>query len=274
MPFDCVNTMNSKQQTKIIVATHKKYQMPSSKIYLPLQVGASLSEADFGYQKDNTGDNISKKNKTFCELTGLYWAWKNLNADYVGLVHYRRYFVFKKVHTKSKEKRLACAINSKELKPLLKQTDLILPKKRNYYIESLYDHYAHTMYVEPLDVAGKVIAEKYPNYKPAFDALHFRKKAHMFNMLIAKKDLFDDYCEWLFNILFEVEKRVDISKYDDFHKRCFGRISELLLDVYIETNDYSYIELPVIDIEKVNWIKKGSSFLAAKFFGRKYDKSF
>lgn len=266
--------MNSKQQAKIIVATHKKYLMPNSKLYLPLQVGASLSSTDFSCAKDNSGDNISAKNRTFCELTGLYWAWKNLDEDYIGLVHYRRYFVFKKIHTKSKEKRLACAINSKELKPLLKQADLILPKKRNYYIENLYDHYAHTMYVKPLDVAGKVIAEKYPDYKPAFDALRTRKKAHMFNMLIAKKDLFDDYCAWLFDILFEVEKRVDISKYDDFHKRCFGRISELLLDVYIETNNLGYIELPVIDIERVNWLKKGSSFLAAKFFGRKYDKSF
>ena len=78
--------------------------MPSSKIYMTLQVGASLSEADFVYQKDNAGNNISKKNKTFCELTGLYWAWKNLNADYVGLVHYRRYFAIKKIHAKSKEK--------------------------------------------------------------------------------------------------------------------------------------------------------------------------
>lgn len=259
---------------QIVVATHKKYQMPSSKIYLPLQVGASLSEADFGYQKDNTGDNISKKNKTFCELTGLYWAWKNLNADYVGLVHYRRLFALRKPYAKSEQKRIASALTETQLTPLLKQYDLILPRKRNYYIENLYDHYAHTMHVEPLDIAGEVIAEKYPDYKPAFDNLHTRKQAHMLNMLIAKKDLFDDYCAWLFDILFEVEKRVDISKYDNFHKRCFGRISELLLDVYIETNNLGYIELPVIDIERVNWLKKGSSFLVAKFFGRKYDKSF
>ena len=83
---------------KIIVATHKKYQMPIDHIYIPLHVGADGkkdaegNDLDFGYIKDNTGDNISNLNPSFCELTGLYWAWKNLDADYIGLVHYRRHF--------------------------------------------------------------------------------------------------------------------------------------------------------------------------------------
>ena len=78
---------------KILVATTKKYRMPKDPIYVPVQVGAALSNApDLPYMKDNTGDNISEKNPRYCELTGLYWAWKNLDADYLGLVHYRRYF--------------------------------------------------------------------------------------------------------------------------------------------------------------------------------------
>ena len=82
----------------IVVATHKKYEMPKDKMYLPLHVGAegkmdpNGNVLDLGYVKDNTGDNISEKNSSYCELTGLYWAWKNLTADYIGLVHYRRYF--------------------------------------------------------------------------------------------------------------------------------------------------------------------------------------
>ena len=68
---------------KIVVATHKKYKMPTDEMYLPLHVGAAGkvdacgNPLDLGYQKDNTGDNISGKNASFCELTGLYWAWKN-----------------------------------------------------------------------------------------------------------------------------------------------------------------------------------------------------
>ena len=70
--------------------------MPEDELYLPVQVGSEGKE-DIGFEKDNTGDNISGKNPFFCELTGLYWAWKNLKCDYIGLVHYRRYFSKKKM---------------------------------------------------------------------------------------------------------------------------------------------------------------------------------
>ena len=75
----------------VIVAAHKPYAMPDDPLYLPLHVGAEGKEP-FGFTGDNTGENISAKNPTFCELTGLYWAWKNLDADYIGLAHYRRHF--------------------------------------------------------------------------------------------------------------------------------------------------------------------------------------
>ena len=74
---------------KLIIATHKEFQMPQNKeLYLPIQVG-SEGKDDLGYQRDNTGENISLLNPYYCELTGLYWAWKNLDCDYLGLVHYR-----------------------------------------------------------------------------------------------------------------------------------------------------------------------------------------
>ena len=96
----------------------------------------------------------------------------------------------------------------------------------------------------------------------------------MFNMFIMKKEILNDYCDWLFDILFELEKRADSSKYDSFHARFYGRVSELLLDVWINTNGYKYKEVKVISMEKVNWWKKGTSFLKAKFLGKKYEKSF
>lgn len=161
-----------------------------------------------------------------------------------------------------------------EIKELLKETDIILPKKRNYYIENLYDHYRHTMYIEPLDVTGEIIKEFYPEYYKEFEKLHKRTSAHMFNMFIMKRKDFDKYCEWLFDILGKLEKRVDSSKYDSFHARFYGRVSELLLDIWLETNNLKYKEVPVMSMEKVNWIKKGGSFLLAKFTGRRYGKSF
>ena len=261
------------KNTKVIIATHKKYKMPNDEMYVPVQVGREGKE-DLGYQPDNEGENISSKNPYFCELTGLYWAWKNLNADYIGLTHYRRHFSISKKLPKDIEGRVKNVITGKEVDEILDSTDIILPKKRKYYIENLYSHYNHTMYIEPLDETRKIIEEKFPSYLSEFNKLHKRTSAHMFNMFIMKKEIFDAYCTWLFDILFDLENRVDVAKYDSFHSRFFGRVSELLLDVWINTNNLNYKEGKVIDIEKVNWFKKGFAFLLAKFTGKKYGKSF
>lgn len=258
----------------IIVATHKKYQMPKDSIYIPIQVGAEEKKKIEEYVQDNTGDNISSKNPYFCELTGLYWAWKNLDAEYIGLVHYRRYFTVAKKVPKKEQEKFKIIVNQQELEEKLQNVNVILPKKRKYYIENLYSHYAHTMYVEPLDETRKIIEEKYPEYIEEFDKLHKRTSAHMFNMFIMKKEILNEYCTWLFDILFELEKRTDASQYDSFHARFYGRISELLLDVWINKNQIKYEEIKVIDMQRVNWIKKGTSFLMAKFTGKKYGKSF
>ena len=90
---------------KILVATHKKYWMPEDDVYLPIHVGRE-GKADLGYVGDNTGDNISEKNANYCELTGLYWAWKNLKCDYIGLCHYRRYFAHTTSSSDTEKKKL------------------------------------------------------------------------------------------------------------------------------------------------------------------------
>lgn len=258
-----------KKNIKIVVATHKKYEMPKDEMYLPLQVGAEGAE-DLGFQKDNEGDNISTKNPYYSELTALYWAWKNLDADYIGLTHYRRHFSVKKKNGS----RMNSVMTQKEVEIILKETDVILPKQRNYFIEDLYSHYEHTMYVETLDEVRNIIEEKYPEYLEEFDKLHSRTSAHMFNMLIMKKEILNKYCTWLFDILFELEKRIDPSQYEPFHARYLGRISEYLLDIWINKNKINYKEVGIMSIEGTNWIKKGSTFLMAKFIGRKYEKSF
>ncbi len=259
---------------KIIVAAHKKYQMPKDDMYIPVQVGAEGKEKIEEYKQDNEGENISNKNAYYCELTGLYWAWKNLEADYIGLAHYRRHFT-KKVKIPKKEKeKFEIVLSQKETDNILDKADVILPQKRKYYIENMYDHYKHTLYIEPLDETRKIIEEKYPEYLEEFEKLHQRTSAHMFNMLIMKKEILNDYCNWLFDILFELEKRVDSSQYDTFHSRFYGRVSELLLDVWINKNGIKYEEVKVIDMQNVNWFKKVFSFLKAKFTGKKYEKSF
>lgn len=252
--------------TEVYVISHKEYKMPQDKIYCPLQVGKGAQIT--GYLRDDSGENIALKNPNYCELTGQYWAWKNRKTDVKGLVHYRRLFTNGKNPYGSKESKYDKLLDEATLGTLLKQYDLILPKKRNYYIESLWSHYEHSHNIEGLEVTREVIAEKNPDYLPAFDQVMKRKKAHMFNMMIAKSEIFDAYSAWLFDILFEVEKRVDISDYSQSEARIFGYISELLLDVWIEVNQPKYCELPVAFIEGQNYLVKGANMIQRKLTGK------
>ena len=244
---------------KIIVATHKKYWMPNDSMYLPLHVGAEGKES-IGYTPDNTGDNISGKNANYCELTGLYWAWKNLKADYIGLAHYRRHFSNGKRFGDKKDK----VISEVELEKCLAEADILLPKPRNYWIETNYSQYAHAHHAIDLDTTRAIIQEKYPEYIKAYDESMKRTTGHRFNMFIMKKDQFDEYCEWLFDILFELENRLDISSYNKNDARVFGFVSERLLDIWLETKGYNYKTMPYVFMESQNWVIKGWNFLKRK----------
>lgn len=251
-------TSHHAPRTSIIIATHKPYRMPSDSIYLPIQVGAAGKES-IGFQRDDEGDNISSRNPSFCELTGLYWAWKNLKTDYVGLVHYRRHFSCK--FFGSKWSRI---ITGEQLEQILKDYPVILPKKRHYYIETNYSQYSHAHHAQDLEVARDIIEELYPDYSEAFDAVMNRRSCHIFNMFIMRYDLFCAYSDWLFCILFELESRLDISSYSAYDSRVFGFVAERLLNVWIEKNNILYKELPYVFMEKQNWVKKAFAFLKRK----------
>ncbi len=255
----------------IIVATHKEYAIPQDALYLPVQAGAAIHPA-LPYTGDNIGENISEKNATFCELTALFWAWKNLDADYLGLCHYRRYFaepcrgILRSESVVRVIRRSFLSAESAEC--LLKKTTVILPVKRNYFIETGYSQYAHAHHEEDLIAVREILAVKYPNAIQAFDSTLRRVTGHRFNMFIMRRDLLDAYCAWLFDILFELEKRLDISSYSDYDKRVFGFIGERLLDVWIETNHILYRELPVLHTESQHWLYKGTAFLKRKCIGK------
>lgn len=252
---------------RVIVATHKSYWMPSDEIYLPLHVGKA-GKPDIGFIGDDTGDNISEKNPNFCELTGLYWAWKNLDADYIGLVHYRRHF-----SVKSKKDKFESILTGQQLEKILETTEVVLPKRRNYCIETIYSHYAHTFDGSHLDKTRKIIETKCPEYLQSFDKVMKSRGAHMFNMFIMKKELADRYCEWLFDILFDLEKVIDTSNMTPFEARLFGRVSELLLNIWIDKNNICYKEIGYVYMEEIKWVKKIAGFLKAKFFKKQYKVS-
>lgn len=249
---------------KILVATHKKYQMPEDSMYLPIHVGKEISKLTLPFPGDNTGDNISSKNPHYCELTALYWAWKNLSADYIGLAHYRRHFTIKKPGLFYSNK-FPYVLNSTQVEPLLKQHSILLPKPRNYFIETNLSQFEHAHPAESMKKTKEIIAKQYPDYLSAFEQVMNRTRAHRFNMFLMEQKQFHEYCNWLFSILFELENQLDISSYNAYNQRIFGFISERLLDVYLEANQLSYTELPVMFMENEHWIKKGAAFLKRKF---------
>lgn len=247
---------------KIIVAAHKPYWMPEDSCYLPVQVGSEGKE-NIGYTRDNTGNNISAKNANYCELTGIYWAWKNLQADYLGLVHYRRYFTrTEKYSIRAKKKEI---LTTFDWQKILEETPIVVADRRKYYIETNRSHYNHAHPREGLDITEAIIKERCPVYLSAWDRVMNRSWAHMFNMFVMRRDYFDNYCKWLFSILFELEKRLDISQWDAYNKRIYGFVAERLLDVWLEKRGIPYREQNVSFLERQNWVKKGGAFLVRKF---------
>lgn len=238
--------------------------MPKDDIYLPIHVGRE-GKVDLGYLGDNTGDNISAKNANYCELTALYWAWKKLKCGYIGLCHYRRYFASKNLHINNAEKKKTVILHRKDYEKLLQEYDVILPVKRNYYIETVRSQYEHAHNKRDLDETEKIVQELYPEYSEAFTKVMGRTRLYILNMCVMKKALFDEYCNWLFSILFELEKRIDISSYNQYEARVFGFISERLFNVWLEKRQLKVKEVPVVNLEKVNWVKKINKFLIRKF---------
>lgn len=265
----------SEKDIVIAVATHKPYRMPSDSIYLPLHVGAALHpDICKDIQGDDVGDNISGRNPYYCELTGLYWLWKNVKTDFKGLVHYRRHLGSPDLVRRNANDPFNRIVTGDELLPLLENYGLVVAKRRNYYIETVYGHYAHTFDARQFDECRCVLQEMSPDVVPHWDHLMCSRGAHIFNMFVMRSDLLDAYCSWLFPVLFELERRINPASYDAFGARYLGRVSERLLDPWLWLNGIEPAELPVVSPEPVDWVSKGKGFLAAKFLGRKYERSF
>jgi hypothetical protein len=206
----------------IYTLTHKRFDVPPDPLYVPLRVG-SAGKDDFGYLRDDTGENISAQNCYYSELTGLYWIWKNVkDLDYVGTCHYRRYLINEqeKIFTRQEYERL------------LAEYDLITTRK--VHLNNSY-HYGFSANhnIKALDMTGEVIRELYPAYHETFVRLVNGPDTYFGNIVVMKKTLYDEYCAWLFSIFFEVQKRISLENgEDDYHKRVFGFISEFLLLVW------------------------------------------
>ncbi len=217
---------------EMYVITHKKIEdkrIPKDRKFL--LVGAWNKEDTFGYLCDNLKDNISEKNPYYCELTGLYTMWKYAEEDVISLEHYRRLFSDGKLNLFHYK-----IITKKKMEKLMDTYDLILPHKQCWpRKKNLVTQYEHEHIKEDIKKLELVVLSKYPDYKEAWEQVMLRQNyCYPYNMFVGRKKLMDEYCSFLFDILFELEKNIDVNDGRDlYQKRVFGFLSERLFNVWI-----------------------------------------
>lgn len=237
---------------KIYNGFHADCELIDTNIVKPLLLGADFNKSNIeGVAKDNTGDNISDKNKMYCELTGQYWMWKNVECDYIGFFHYRRQMIFNDNYdSKVSEWGLVnfdaydnnvvekLGLTDENIEAYVKDYDLILPKKwdvTNANSKNMYEHYEKSsqyLHIEDLEIATKILLEKYPEYKDVIENEHVATEGYFTNIFLMKKEIYNKYCEWLFDILEEAEKQIDATYYNQQEYRVTGYIAEWLCSVY------------------------------------------
>ena len=241
---------------RIYVVCHKPAYVPETPYLYPIQVGTALSGKKLpGMLHDDEGDNISERNKTYCELTAQYWAWKNEEADYYGFFHYRRYLAFDPSLNKDDgwgniayDRISEEAIEEMKLQPeimrdLITKYDVISVRGRRYpRIKTegkpmdVYHEYGMVPFQhrKDLDITLQILKEKYPAFAQTADSYMQSETAHECNMFIMKKEIYKNYCAWLFDILFEAEKRIDSTWYSVEEYRVMGYLAERLCGIYYE----------------------------------------
>ena len=238
----------------IFICAHKEVSLPQHPYFLPIQAGATLHEHITGYQPDDEGENISAKNPHFCELTCHYWAWKNLkDVDIVGLNHYRRYFDFQRKWPQfSADKRFVSAqeflsqeYQFPDLEKILQKYDIILPTARHWRVSNT-QQYGEYHIAKDWEMLRQIIKERSPQYVPAFEkTMDHSNKSVGYNMFITYWKHFNAYSDWLFDILFEVERRVPPID-DPIQSRIYGYMSERLINVFCEHHHLRINHIPLV----------------------------
>lgn len=247
---------------KIIVVTHKDYDMPAGDVYLPVCVGTGIPTLSGKFQPDNIGEHISGLNRIYCELTAIYWAWKNLDLkalDYVGVAHYRRHFSLT-----PKARTLDKAITAQELEDLGPGV-YVTPKRT--YLSSIENHYIHSLkgyeMIHAKDIARlrEAIHTCSPEYDAAANQVLTGRSAHMLNMFIMSGEDFGAYCAWLFPV---IDRVVALSADREDQRRYAGALSEFCLDIWLNRNGRTCRELPLLETERVSYVGKVIAYVKRK----------
>lgn len=242
---------------KIFMCCHKPFELVPP-MCTPIQCGSALHEKIDGVIHDDSGDNISAKNPEYCELTAHYYAWKNTEADYYGFCHYRRFFGFGGRSSKPylagnrlSGKDIELLGSEQRIKQLVESCDLVVPVSEDMGV-TVRRHYETSQfhYSEDLDLFVDILEKKFPYLKMFADGYLSQTRQYFCNMFVMKKELFFDYCETLFGILTEFDKRK--NPHGDFQSdRTDGFLGEIFTGIYINycrENGARILELTRIDI--------------------------
>jgi len=243
---------NSEMQ--IFVVSHSEEdirKIKSDEVYTPLFVGRN-GKNNFGFCSDDSGENISDKNSDLSELTGLYWMWKNTNPKIIGLCHYRRYF-------KNDNGKL---LNRSDIKNYLNNYDILMPKKIHLIKNSLKETYDGTYYIPVFAETRKIMENLYPDYLHIYDKIMSQDSFSCYNMFVTSKIIMNDYCNWLFPIINELENQIDL----EVEKRIIGVITEYLFNVWVE---YQNLRVKELNIFYLGNMLKFRMFLSKNYFFRK-----
>lgn len=232
---------------RIYVVAHKSCKIPSDETFCPIHVGRAISGCSnemSWMQGDDSGDNISQKNFSYCEMTAHYWIWKNVHdTEYIGVCHYRRFF--------------GVDITEDKVKDLMTDADVILVEP-SYYVDSVFSYFAKYIGAENMTILSMVMKKKCPEYFKTLEKICDGIKFHPFNMLLCRKTLFDNYCEWMFVILEECEKYIKPSPYTNA-RRALAYMAELLTGTYFIHRDLKIKSVPYYKVENNQKFKVANS---------------
>ena len=211
----------------IYIVTHKNVPLPELTGYQPIQVGGA-TDAFPGCIRDNTGDNISDMNAQYCELTALYWIWKNTDDKFKGLVHYRRYFGRRMLSSSEKD-----ILREDELQDMLKQSDIVAARPTVYHVNAREQLLMECCSRENFDRLASILKTVRPAYADSFDSFFSGNRASQYNMMYCARELFDAYCEWLFPMLFRLGEQADLTDANAYQQRLYGFLAERLMNVWM-----------------------------------------
>ena len=237
---------------KLFVCCHEPAAVPSHPLLRPLQVGAALAESHFpGFSHDDEGENISAQNRAYCELTGQYWAWKNVQAGWYGFFHYRRYLYpdpdarrpYIVRHGPDPDK-----LDYDRFAGLIERYDMILPKGEDMCLPAR-EHYGRAHRAADLALTEELVRQTHPEMSDALDMYLSGTKQYFGNIFIMGRDVFQDYCSWLFSLLEAFDAEVS-----DRPPRVDGYIGERLLGIYAA---YRRQELKTLELPRVHFYTGG-----------------